>query len=239
MLEGMVDSFDIDMLAAERLARCIDHAVLAPDHTVGAVEQGCAEAVAYGFAAVTVSPYDIARASRRLAGTGVAAGGAVGLPLGHSGLKAKQAEAETCVRAGADEVDMVINLIAMKSGKFGDVRDEIAAVRSITNGLVLAVILECCYLTDDEKVQACRLALEAGADFVETSTDFAGRGATARDVALVRKTIGDGAGVKATGGIRTLERVCEMLQAGAARVGTGAGVAIVRDLQQRQQSRVN
>ena len=239
MLEGMVDSFDIDMLAAERLAGRIDHAVLAPDHTIGAVEQGCAEAVAYGFAAVTVSPYDIARASRRLAGTGVAAGGAVGLPLGHSGLKAKQAEAETCVRAGADEVDMVINLVAMKSGKFGVVRDEIAAVRSITNGLVLAVILECCYLTDDEKVRACQLALEAGADFVETSTDFAARGATARDVALVQRTVGDGAGVKATGGIRTLERVREMLQAGAARIGTGDGVAIVRDLQQRQQSRVN
>ncbi len=235
----MDDSLQADTLTAERLAASIDHAVLAPDHTIGAVEQGCCEAVAYGFAAVIVSPYDIARAAQRLAGTGVAAGGAVGLPLGHSGMRAKQTEADTCARAGADEVEMVINLIAMKSGRFGDVRDEIAAVRRITNGRGLTVILECCRLTDDEKVQACQLALEAGADFVETSTGFAGRSATAHDVALIRQTVGDGAGVKAAGGIRTFERVREMLEAGAARVGTGAAVAIVQDFQQHQQSKAD
>lgn len=235
----MITPRAMDVLTADRLATCIDHAVLAPDHTVADVGQACADAVAYRFAAVTVPPYDIARAAQHLAGTGVAAGGTIGLPLGHSGLKAKQTEAETCVRAGADEVEMVINLAAMKSGKFGDVRDEIAAVRSVADGLVLKVILECCWLTDDETVRACWLAMEGGADFVETSTDFGAGGATVRDVALVRRTVGDGAGVKAAGGICTFEQVREMLDAGAARVGTGDGVAIVQDCRQHLQSRVN
>jgi len=239
MLEGMADPLQVDALTVDRLAARIDHAVLAPDHTLTDVEVACAEAVAYGFAAVTVPPYDIVRVARRLVGTDVAAGGAVGLPFGHSGLKAKRTEARTCVRAGADEIEMVINLTAVKSGQFGDVRDEIAAVRRIAEGLVLTVILECCRLTDDETVRACWLALEAGADLIETSTGFAGRGATAHDVALVQRTVGDGAGVKATGGIRTFERVRQMFEAGAVRIGTGAGVAIVRDFEQQQQSRVN
>jgi len=134
---------------------------------------------------------------------------------------------------------MVINLAAMKSGKFGDVRDEIAAVRRVADGLVLKVILECCWLTDDETVRACWLAMEGGADFVETSTDFGAGGATVRDVVLVRRTVGDGAGVKAAGGICTLEQVREMLEAGAVRIGTGDGVAIMRDCRHRLQSRVN
>jgi len=235
----MVDPLQLDVLTADRLATCIDHEVLAPDHTVTDVAQACADAVAYGFAAVTVPPYDIARAAQRLGGTGVAAGGIIGLPHGHSGLKAKRTEAETCVRAGADEVEMVINLAAMKSGQFGDVRDEIAAVRTVADGLALKVILECCWLTDDETVRACWLAMECGADFVETATDFGARGATVHDVALVWRTVGDGAGVKAAGRIRTLGQVREMLEAGAVRIGTGDGVAIVRDFQNRLQSRVN
>jgi len=239
MLKMMADSVEMDVLTAERLAACIDQAVLAPDHTVADVVQACTDAVAQGFAAVTVPPYDIARAAQRLAGTGVAAGGIVGLPHGHSDLKAKRTETRTCVRAGADEVEMVINLTAMKSGKFGDVRDEIAAIRHVTDGLVLKVVLDCAWLTDDETVRGCWLALEGGADFVGTAAGLGAGGAAVHDVALVRRTVGEGAGVKAAGGIRTFEQVRELLEAGAERIGTRHGVAIVRDFRQREQSRVN
>jgi len=239
MLNVMGDPLQMPVLTAERLSACIDQAVLAPDHAVVDVEVACADAVAYGFAAVTVPPYDVARTAQRLARTGVATGGAIGLPFGRSGLKAKRTEAETCVRAGSGQVEMVINLAAMKSGQFGDVRGEIAAVRRIADGLILTVILECCCLTDDEIVWACRLAMEAGADIVETSTGLAGCSATARDVALVGRTVAGGAGVKAAGGIRTFDQACVMFEAGAARIGTGDGVAIVRDFQQRLQSRIN
>ena len=219
-------------LTAETLARHIDHTVLAPAHTIADVERACEEAIGYGFAAVSVSPYDIARVVRLLEGSDVAAGGAVGIPLGNSGLRAKRTEAQTCVDAGADEVDMVLNLVALKSGKWSDVRDEIAAVRKAASGLVLKVILECCWLTDEEKVKACEISVDAGADFVKTSTGFGRSGATAEDVALMKRTVGDRAQVKAAGGIRTFAQTCEMIRAGAARIGTSTGVAIVRDFQQ-------
>lgn len=235
----MVAPQQTDTMTAEALARCIDYTVLAPDHTIGDVEQACDDALRYGFAAVSVSPYDIERVVRRLAGTGVAAGGMVGTPLGHSGLRAKQAEAETCAQAGANDVDMVLNLIAMKSGACADVRDEIAAVRKVADGLILKVVLECCYLTDDEKVQACRLALEAGADFVRTSTGFGPGGATAHDVALMKRTVGDRARVKAAGGIRTFAQTSEMLDAGAVRIGTSSGIAIIQDFNQQQERKGN
>jgi len=225
----MATPVEVDGLTVESLAKYIDHTVLAPDHTVADVERACEEAIGYGFAAVSVAPYDIARAVRLLKGSDVAAGGTVGIPLGHSGLRAKRTEARTCVDAGADEVDMVLNLIAAKSGLWKDVRDEIAAVREACGGRVLKVILECCWLTDEEKVRACRAALEAGADFVKTSTGFGRGGATPDDVALLRRTVGDRAGVKAAGGIRTFEQVKALLLAGATRIGTSAGVAILED----------
>lgn len=229
----MVTPQEADALTVVSLAKLIDHTILAPDHTIADVERACEDAIGYGFAAVSVSPYDVARVVRLLAGTDVAAGGTVGIPLGHSGLKAKRAEAETCVRAGAAEVDMVLNLVALKSGKWSDVRDEIAAVRKVTQGLVLKVILECCYLTDEEKVRACQTAVDAGTDFVKTSTGFGPGGATARDVALMKRTVGDRAQVKAAGGIRTFDQVREMLLAGATRIGTSAGVTIMEDFRRR------
>jgi deoxyribose-phosphate aldolase len=216
-------------LTARTLAAAIDHTVLAPDHTVADVERACEDAVGYGFAAVCVAPYDIARVAARLAGTNVAAGGAVGIPLGHSGLRAKQREARTCVDAGAGEVDMVLNLIALKSGQWSDVRQEIEAVRETTAGRILKVILECCYLTPDEIVGACEACVDAGADFVKTSTGFGKGGATAEDVALMKRTVGDRAQVKAAGGIRTFAQVRAMMDAGATRIGTSAGPAIVLD----------
>jgi deoxyribose-phosphate aldolase len=216
---------------AETLARCIDHTVLTPDHTIRDVERACEEAIGYGFAAVTASPYDIDRAARLLKGTDVAAGGAIGIPLGSGGLGSKQAEARTCIDAGADEVDMVLNLVALKSGLWGDVRSEIAAVRRIAQGKVLKIILECCCLTEAEKVRACKAAVEAGADFVKTSTGFGRGGATVEDVSLLKRTVADRAQVKAAGGIRTVAQVLAMLQAGATRVGTSAGVAILKEFQ--------
>jgi deoxyribose-phosphate aldolase len=223
--------YETEFPSVESLARFIDHTVLAPDHTIEDVERACDEAIGYGFAAVSVAPYDIERVAKLLKGSDVDAGGAIGIPLGNGGLKGKQAEARTCVDAGADEVDMVINLVALKSDVWSDVRNEIAAVRKIAGGKVLKVILECCYLTDEEKVRACKTCLDAGVDFVKTSTGFGTGGATAQDVALMKKTVGDRAQVKAAGGIRTFQQVKAMLDAGATRIGTSTGVAIIREYQ--------
>jgi deoxyribose-phosphate aldolase len=221
-------------LTVETLARLIDHTLLAPDHTIEDVERACREAVQFGFHTVSVAPYDIARAAKLLHGTPVLAGGTVGIPLGHSGLEVKREEAAHCIEAGAAEVDMVINLIAMKSGRYADVKAEIAAVRKVTTGCCLKVILECCYLSDEEKARACELALEAEADFVKTSTGFGPGGATVHDVHLLRQTVGERAGVKAAGGIRTVADLVEMVRAGANRIGTSAGVQIIHDFQNRE-----
>jgi deoxyribose-phosphate aldolase len=227
----MLGTDDPGFMTVETLARQIDHTLLRPDHTVEDLDRVCQEAIGYGFASVAVSPYDVPRAVEALRGTDVAVGGAVGIPLGHAGLQVKQAEAAYCVESGAAEVDMVINLIAMKSGRFGDVRDEMAAIREVTTGLVLKVILECCYLSDEEKARAAELALETGADFVKTSTGFGPGGATVHDVKLLKQVVGDLAKVKAAGGIRTLKDVRDMLHAGAARIGTSAGVDIIQEFQ--------
>jgi len=224
------------VLTAQRLAGCIDHTVLAPGHTVADVDRACDDALRFGFAAVSVSPYDIARAADRLAGSAVAAGGAIGIPLGHGGVRSKVAEAETCVDAGARDVDMVLNLVALKSGAWADVRDEIAAVRRTAPGRVLKVIFECCYLTDDEKRRACLMAVEAGADFVKTSTGFGPGGATAEDVALLTRAVAGAARVKAAGGIRTVAQVEAMLAAGADRIGTSAGPALMNEFADRQKA---
>jgi deoxyribose-phosphate aldolase len=214
-------------LTAQRLAGCIDHTVLAPDHTVADVDRACADAVRFGFAAVSVSAYDIERAVRHLAGSSVAPGGTVGIPFGHGGVRSKEIEAGVSVDAGAREIDMVLNLVAARSGRWAHVRDEIAAVRRVADGLVLKVILETCYLMDEAKRRACLLAVEAGADFVKTSTGFGPGGATVADVRLMKEAVGDAARVKAAGGIRTVDQVRAMLAAGAERIGTSAGVAIM------------
>ncbi len=218
----------------EILARAIDHTLLRPDHTVEDVDRVCEEAIGCGFHAVSVAPYDVPRAVKLLRGTDVAVGGTVGIPLGHSGLRVKQAEARECIEQGAEEVDMVLNLIAMKSGRYADVRQEIEVLRRVTEGCILKVILECCYLTDEEKARACELALEGGADFVKTSTGFGPGGATVHDVRLMKETVGDRAGVKAAGGVRTFPQVFELMQAGASRIGTSAGVEIIHDFQNRE-----
>ncbi len=223
---------NLEGLTAETLARSIDLEMLAPNHATEDVDEACDEAVGYGFRCVTVAPCDVARASRRLAASDVAVGGTVGMPLGHSGLEAKRAEAQTCIDAGADEIEMVMNLMAARSRMWADVGREIAAVRAIAQGKVLKVILECCYLSDDEKIRAAEVAVDAGADFLRTSTGFGRAGATVEDVALLAATAAGAAEVKAAGGIRTFNKCLAMLRAGAARIGTSTGAAIIHDFQE-------
>jgi deoxyribose-phosphate aldolase len=220
---------EVPELTVDAVAGLIDHTVLAPDHTFLDVEQACADAVEYGFAAVCLAPYAVSCASKLLRGTGVAICGTVGIPLGYSGLLAKCNEARTSVEAGASEVDMVINLVAMKSGRYADVQAEIAALRKLTTGLVLKVTLECCYLTDPEKARACKLAVEAGADFIKTNTGFGRGGATVRDVHVLKRMVGSRAEVEAAGGIGRFQQVRDLMKVGATRIGTANAVEIIKD----------
>jgi deoxyribose-phosphate aldolase len=159
----------------------------------------------------------------------VAICGTVGIPLGHSGLLAKANEARTSIESGASEIDMVINMVAMRSGRYADVASEIAALRKLSTGLVLKVTLECCYLTDAEKARACTLALDGGADFIKTHTGFGRGGATVRDVHLLSQISAGRAEVEAAGGISRFKQVQDLLHAGAHRIGTSDAAGIIKD----------
>lgn len=209
------------------LAPFIDHTILRPDAQPADVERLCDEARAHGFKAVCVNPVFIPLVTERLAGSPVAPCAVICFPFGADPTVIKADEAEWVVRHGAREVDMVIPIGLLKAGRTSEVRDDIAAVRQACGDALLKVIIETCLLTDDEKVLACRLSQEAGADFVKTSTGFAGGGATVEDVALMRRTVGDEMGVKASGGVRTTEDARRMIAAGASRIGASASVAIV------------
>lgn len=210
------------------LARIIDHTLLKPDATAAQIEQLCREALQYGFAAVCVNPTWVPLAARLLQGSDVKVCTVVGFPLGATSTAAKVAEARAAIAAGAREIDMVINIGALKSGLYDQVRDDIRAVVEAAHPTAtVKVILETALLTDAEKVQACRLAREAGADFVKTSTGFGPGGATVHDVALLRREVGPAMGVKASGGIRDRATALAMVQAGANRIGASASVAIV------------
>jgi deoxyribose-phosphate aldolase len=219
----------VQEVTVETVAHIIDSAVLAPDHTFRDVDQACEEATRYGFATVCLSPYAVGYAARLLRGSGVAICGAVGIPLGHSGLLAKSNEARTSIESGASEIEMVINMVAMKSGRYGDVADEIAALRKLATGLVLKVTLECCYLTDAEKARACKLALDNGADVIKTNTGFGRSGATVRDVHLLSQMSGGRAEVEASGGINRFKQVSDLMRAGATWIGTSEAVSIIKD----------
>ena len=212
------------------LAKYIDHTILKPDATEAQIEKLCAEAVEYGFASVCVNPCRIALAAKLLAGTDVAPCCVIGFPLGASTTAAKAYEAADAAANGAKEIDMVINVGDAKDGLWDAVEADIAGVvRAIEGRALLKVIIETCLLTDEEKVEACRAAVRAGADFVKTSTGFSKAGATAYDVALMRKTVGPDVGVKAAGGIRTYADAVIMIEAGASRIGASAGVAILAE----------
>lgn len=209
------------------LAGCIDHTLLAPDATAAAVEALCAEAAAFGFKAVCVNPWHLPRAAACLKGGAVLPITVCGFPLGASQTAVKAREAGLAVEQGAAEVDMVLNLGALKGGEADLVRADIAEVVRACGPAPVKVILETCLLADAEKELACRLAVEAGAAFVKTSTGFSRGGATEADVALLRRAVGPHFGVKASGGIRSLADARRMLAAGADRIGASAGVAIL------------
>jgi len=211
------------------LARYIDHTLLKPDATATDIDRLCAEAKEHRFASVCINPTWVRRAADYLRGTDVAVASVVGFPFGAQTPEIKSMETRRACRDGAREIDMVINIGALKSGMQDTVRDDIARVSDACHesGAINKVIIEAALLTDEEKVIACHLAKEAKADYVKTSTGYASGGATVFDVALMREAVGPKIGVKAAGGIRTAEDVQDMIAAGATRIGASAGVKIV------------
>ena len=206
--------------------KLFDHTILKADATKADVEKICKEAREYQFMSVCVNSYYTAFAAQQLSGSGVRVCTVVGFPLGQMSTKAKAAETKIAVADGADEIDMVINVGALKDQNYDAVSDDIKEVKRACGQALLKVIIETCLLTEKEKVKACEIAKEAGADFVKTSTGFSTGGATAEDVALMRRTVGDTMGVKASGGIRNKETAQAMVQAGANRLGTSATISI-------------
>ncbi|HOM42402.1 MAG TPA: deoxyribose-phosphate aldolase [Bacillota bacterium] len=213
------------------LARYIDHTLLKPDAKEGDIIKLCKEALEYKFASVCVNASYVKLAYSFLQGTEVRVCTVAGFPLGATTKEAKAFEASQAIENGAAEIDMVINVGALKSGKPDAVKEDIKAVVDVCKDkALLKVIIETCLLTDEEKVTACLLSMEAGADFVKTSTGFSVGGATVEDIKLMRRTIGPDMGVKASGGIRNLESALKMIEAGASRIGASASVSIVNEL---------
>src|SRR6267378_3892821 len=224
--------------APSGVASMIDHTLLKPDATRQNIEELCREAAQFHFATVCVNPTWVALSARLLAGSGVGVCSVVGFPLGATTADVKGYETRRAIFDGAREIDMVINVGALKSGDLRIVERDIEAVTMPCRdcGVLSKVIIEAALLTDDEKVTACTIAKAAGADYVKTSTGFGPGGATAADVALMRRVVGAGMGVKAAGGVRDLEGMKAMIAAGATRVGASAGVKIVQQARGEQLS---
>ena len=215
------------------VVKYIDHTILKPDATSEQIKQLCAEAKEYGFAAVCINPVHVKQAAALLAGSKVEVCTVVGFPLGATLPHVKIYEAEQAIADGAHEVDMVINIGALKEGNEALVSQDIAGVAQVAHkhNAICKVIIETCLLTEAEKIRACQLAEQAGADFVKTSTGFSSGGATVEDVALMRRTVGPNVSVKAAGGIKTLADAEKMVAAGATRLGASAGVQIAQEAQ--------
>ncbi|PDY44048.1 deoxyribose-phosphate aldolase [Bacillus pseudomycoides] len=212
------------------IAKLIDHTVLKPNTTKEDVMKVLEEAKKYNFASVCINPTWVKLAAEELAGYDVDVCTVIGFPLGANTTETKVFETKDVIAKGATEVDMVINVGALKDGDNKFVENDIREVVEAAKGKALVkVIIETCLLTDEEKVRACELSVKAGADFVKTSTGFSTGGATAEDIALMRKTVGENVGVKASGGVRTREDAEKMIEAGASRIGASASVAIVLD----------
>ena len=218
----------------EQLAKVIDHSLLKPELTDEDIIAGCKLAEQYHVASVCVKPANISLAAKLLAGSDVAVGTVVGFPHGGSTTATKVAEARDAIENGAVELDMVINIGALRSGKYDYVKNEISAVVEAARGKALVkVILENAYLTDAQKITACKLAEEAGADFVKTSTGFAPSGATVEDVRLMRRSVGPRVQVKCAHGVRTLDALLAMIDAGATRSGATATAEILEEYKKR------
>ncbi len=232
-------------MTKEQIAGMIDHTLLAATATCSKIEKICKEAVKYNFASVCINPVNVKFAAQKLSGSNVSVCTVIGFPLGAGTSKTKAFEAVDAVSNGADEVDMVLNIGALKDSLYNEVEQDILEVvtaakksgKKLQKGIIVKVILETCYLTDNEIIHACHCAQNAGADFVKTSTGFATpksvdgkdlpNGATVHAVSLMRKTVGDSMGVKASGGIRNASTASEMVKAGASRIGASSGTAIV------------
>ncbi len=215
------------------IASIIDHTLLRADATEKDVAIICDEALEYGFAAVAINPANIRFASDYLRGSKVAICAPIGFPLGANTTKTKIAETVNALENGATEIDMVINIGALKSKELELVRNEIIGVKESINGRALfKVILETCMLTDEEKIWVCKCAQECGADFVKTSTGVHAKGATVEDVMMMRQIVGPKMGVKAAGGIKTYEQAIDLVKAGANRIGTSSSVAIIKHYRQ-------
>jgi deoxyribose-phosphate aldolase len=211
----------------------IDHTLLKPDATPAQIEMLCKEAIEYGFASVCVNGVYVPQCAQLLADSPVKVCTVVGFPLGASSATVKAFEAEQAIEHGATEIDMVLSIGALKSGDLRALHHDIAAVTLACHAhpnVICKVILETALLTDEEKTIACQVAKEARADFVKTSTGFGGGGATVEDVRLMRQVVGDGVGVKASGGVRTLADAIAMVEAGATRIGASAGVKIAQEI---------
>lgn len=216
---------------SSQIAKMIDHTLLKADATKEQVKTLCEEAKQYGFASVCVNPTWVQYASELLAGTEVEVCTVIGFPLGATTSATKAFETANAIENGATEVDMVINIGALKDKNYDLVKEDITAVVDAAKGKALTkVIIETSLLTDEEKEKACVLAVEAGTDYVKTSTGFSTGGATVEDIALMRKTVGPDIGVKASGGVRSSEDTEKMIAAGATRIGASSGVAIVNGL---------
>ncbi|WP_024820165.1 deoxyribose-phosphate aldolase [Arthrobacter sp. 31Y] len=219
-----------EAVAPANIASYIDHTLLKPEASEADVLKVCAEAVEYKFKSVCVNPVWVKTVTKALKGSGVLTCSVIGFPLGATPSDVKAFEARGAVLDGADEIDMVINMASARANDKGALVDDIRAVSEAVHAgeAILKVIIETSMLTDEQKVIACEAAVEAGADFVKTSTGFNGGGATVEDVALMRKTVGADLGVKASGGVRSLADAQAMIAAGATRIGASSGIAIVK-----------
>jgi deoxyribose-phosphate aldolase len=229
------EPFSVETITRAQVAKTIDHSLLRPELTTEAVMTGCELARAFDVASACVKPCDVELARELLAGSQVKVSTVIGFPHGSSTSAVKAFEAERAIAGGAEELDMVLNIGRLRAGAADEVRADIQAVVEVAAGRALVkVILENAYLDEEQKVLGCRLSEEAGADFVKTSTGFAPSGATLDDLRLMRQTVSPKIGVKAAGGIRTLDALIDALNAGATRVGATATHAILEELEQRQ-----
>lgn len=212
------------------VAKYIDHTLLKPDSTREQIDKILEEAKKYQFKSVCINPTHVSYASQQLLDTDVLVCTVIGFPLGSTTTDVKVFETENAIKNGASEIDMVINIGALKDQRYDEVQKDIEGVIAAANGKTVKVIIETVLLTDEEKVKACELAEKAGATFVKTSTGFAGGGATPEDVKLMKDTVGNRLEVKASGGVRSLEDFEKMIEAGATRIGASAGVQIIEGL---------
>ena len=233
---GIPMALSIDTLTERDIAKTIDHSLLRPELDDAFIEAGCRLAAKYDVASVCVRPADVRRARELLAGTDVAVGTTIGFPHGNHRTETKVFEASQALADGATELDMVLQIGALRSGRDADVQADIAAIVDLAhaNGAIVKVIFENAYLTDDEKIRACRLSEAAGADFVKTSTGFAPSGATHDDLRLMRANTSPHIRVKAAGGVRTLDALIAVMQLGVTRIGATATETIILDFRARK-----